>query len=284
MFDEFIAPGVPVPLFWLCAGLGVVIQGVSKSGFAGGAGILAIPLMMLVMPVETVMATLLPLLILMDLNAIYHHRRNRAWPVVFEVFVPSVIGIAIAGAIWWWIGKSGIDRYAGALKRMVGVICLLFAFYIVGKERAMDWVRHVQPGRKSAWAAGLSAGFVSTLTHAAGPIISLYVYTLGMGKALFVGTVAWTFTLVNLAKLPVFMASGLLRKDVLLFDACLVWLVPVGSWLGKWMHDRVSEKLFNRVVCVLVFLAGVQLILNVDIVGGMLKAIAPVEAPPPGEP
>jgi hypothetical protein len=32
--------------------------------------------MMMVMPVDMVVATMLPLLVLCDMNAIYHHRRN----------------------------------------------------------------------------------------------------------------------------------------------------------------------------------------------------------------
>ena len=56
MFHEFIGEGIPPFLFWLFVGAAIVIQGISKSGFAGGAGILSLPLMMLVMPVPKVAA------------------------------------------------------------------------------------------------------------------------------------------------------------------------------------------------------------------------------------
>lgn len=273
MFNEFAEPGTPVVVFWVFAGLAVVIQGISKSGFAGGAGILSLPLMMLVMPADKVAASLLPLLILCDMNAIYHHRRNRDWAKIKTIYPPCVVGILAGSAVWWWIGREGIEQWGPYIKRFVGIIALFFALYIVGRETALRWISRFQPGRKSAWTAGVSAGFCSTIAHAAGPLVSLYMFSHGMGKTLFVGTVAWTFTLINLTKLPFYVAVDLIGGKVLLFAVTLVWLIPLGSFLGKWMHDRVSERLFNWVLFVLVSLASLQLLFDVNLVLVMLRRL-----------
>jgi len=266
MVAEFIEPGVPVVVFWLFVGAAIVIQGISKSGFAGGAGILSLPLMMLVMPPAKVAATLLPLLILCDMNALYHHWHNKVWRKVLEIYLPSIAGILLGAAVWWWIGREGIERYEVPIKRFVGVIAAFFAFYVVGKETAMDWVNRYRPGVKSALGLGVLAGFTSTIAHAAGPFVGLYLFAQNLGKTLFVGTVAWTFTLINLTKLPFYVGVGLIRADVLAFDLLLIWLIPVGSFLGKWMHHRVSESLFNRIVAVLTAIAAIQLIFNVPVI------------------
>jgi uncharacterized protein len=267
--------GIPAPVFWVFVGLAVLIQGISKSGFAGGAGILALPLMMLVMPVNLVSATLLPLLILCDMNAIYHHRRNQVWRVVMQIYLPSCIGILIGAWVWWRIGQEGVGEWSLPIKRFVGVIAILFALYIIGKEAALSWVSRYKPGTKTAIVAGVAAGFCSTIAHAAGPIVSLFIFSQGLGKSLFVGTVAWTFTLINLTKLPFYIGVGLIQRDVLLFGLVLVPLIPVGSYLGKWMHHRVSESLFNRVILVLTFIAGLQLVFDVNLIYLALGAIAP---------
>ncbi len=260
MFSQFINEGVPLPVFWAFVGTAVIIQGISKSGFAGGAGILSMPLMFFVMPVNRAAAVMLPLLILCDMNAIYHHRHNKDWKTIFRIYVPSIFGILAGALVWWWIGQEGVERYGVWIKRFVGSIAIVFATYIVCKEAAMTWVDRFRPGAVAGWAAGLAAGFSSTIAHAAGPIVSLYIFAQALGKTLFVGTVAWTFTLINLSKLPFYIGVGLIQKDVLLFGAVLVPLIPLGSWLGKWMHHRVSETLFNRIILVLVFIAGIQLI------------------------
>ena len=275
MLADFVDPGVPRAVFWLFVGAAIVIQGISKSGFAGGAGILSLPLMLLVMPVDKVAAAMLPLLILCDMNAIYIHRRNVVWPKVMAVYLPAIAGILLGALVWWWIGREGVQHYAAPIKRFVGVIAILFAVYIIGKETAMAWVERLRLGVRAGVVAGVAAGFTSTIAHAAGPIVSLYLFSQNLGKTLFVGTVAWTFTLINLTKLPFYVGVGLIRRDVLVFDLFLVWLIPIGSYLGKWMHHRVSESAFNRVILVLTLIAGVQLVCNVNLVRLAFEALLP---------
>jgi uncharacterized membrane protein YfcA len=271
MFSEYMEAGIPAAVFWVFVGLAIVIQGISKSGFAGGAGILSLPLMMLVMRVDLVAATLLPLLILCDINAIYHHWHNKDWPLIRRIYLSAVAGIVLGALVWWWVGREGIQAYGTPIKRFVGVIAVLFALYIGAKEASLAWVQGRKPGVAMGVLAGVSAGFTSTIAHAAGPIVSLYLFSQGMGKSLFVGTVAWTFTLINLTKLPFYIGVGLIDYSVLTFDAMLIPLIPLGSWLGHWMHHRVSETRFNRIIMVLTFLTGVQLITDVNLIHWTLE-------------
>lgn len=274
MFGEFISPGVPWVVFWIFVAAAVLIQGISKSGFAGGAGILSLPLMMLVMPVNKVTATLLPILILCDLNAIYTHRSNKVWGPIMEVYLPAIGGIFLGALVWWYVGREGVEKFEDPIKRFVGVIAIVFALYIIAKESSMRWIEQHRPGMKSAIVAGVAAGFTSTMAHAAGPIVSLFLFSKGLGKSLFVGTVAWTFTLINLTKLPFYLAVGLVDYSVLRFDLFLIPLVPMGSYLGKWMHHRVSERWFNRIILVLTFVAGIQLLFNIKLIQMTLELIA----------
>ena len=270
----FYLPGIPHVVFWLFVATAILIQGISKSGFAGGAGILSLPLMMLVMPVDKVAATLLPLLILCDMNAIYHHRHNKDWRQIMAIYIPACVGILLGAAVWWKVGQTGIEAYSLPIKRFVGIIAILFALYILAKESSMRWVAHHKAGKKTAVIAGVSAGFTSTIAHAAGPIVSLYMFSQNMGKSLFVGTVAWTFTLINLTKLPFYTYVGLIKTDVLSFDLLLIPLIPMGSWLGHWMHHHVSESKFNRVILVLTLIAGIQLTFNIQVIQWVLGHFA----------
>lgn len=271
MFSEFMVEGIPAPIFWLFVGTAIIIQGISKSGFAGGAGVLALPLMMLVMPPHLVTATLLPLLILCDMNAIYHHRTNRIWKHIMAIYLPSLIGILLGAAVWWHIGSEGIEGYERPIKAFVGCIAIVFALYIFAKETALHWVAQYKPGPKVGALAGMTAGFTSTIAHAAGPIVSLYMFAQDMGKTVFVGTVAWTFTLINLTKLPFYVGVGLVDTSVLSFDLVLIPLIPIGSFLGRWMHHRVSERLFNRVILVFTLIAATQLVLDFNIILWVLR-------------
>jgi len=271
LYEVFALPGIPQGVFWGLVAVGVLIQGISKSGFAGGAGVLSLPLMMFVMPPEKVTAVLLLVLILCDFNAIYHHWQNRVWRKVLDIYLPAIAGIALGGLVWWWIGVRGAEHYAVHLKQFTGAIAVLLALYIVAKEASMRWVAHHRAGPRTALACGIAAGFTSTITHGAGPIVNLYLFSQGLGKTLFVGTVAWTFTFINLTKLPIFLGVGLIDRQVLLFDLVLIPLIPLGSWLGHWMHHRVPERPFNLTIMALTLLAGVQLLLNVQPVTVILR-------------
>lgn len=273
MFTDFIEPGMPALVFWVMVSAGIIIQGIGKSGFAG-VNVLTIPLMVLVMPVEKVVACLLPLLVLLDLNAIYHHRNNKSWKHIRAICVPALVGILVGASLWWWIGQEGVEAYSTALKRFIGIIAIVFAVYIIARDRALHWVEKLKPGPKSAIGVGILAGFTSTLAHAAGPIVSLYVFAQGMGKSMFVGTVAWIFTFINISKLPFFFGIGLIDREILLFDLTLVWLVPIGSYMGKWMHDRISERIFNRIIMVMVLFAGIQLVINVNLLLMLMEWLA----------
>lgn len=274
MFSDYIEPGVPVPLFWAFVGAAILVQGISKSGFAGGAGILSLPLMMLVMRADLVAATMLPLLVLCDFNAIYHYRRDKDWSQILRIYIPSLAGIVVGAMIWRRIGETGIERYERWIERFVGVVAIVFAAYVFAKDRAMRWVERFRPGLAVAVPVGVLAGLISTLIHAAGPLVSLYAFTQGMGKTLFVGTVAWTFTLVNVTKLPFYWHAGMLPLEVLAFDLRLVWLIPIGSYLGRWMHDRVNERAFDRVVLGLAIVAGIQLLSGVNLIHWLVEPIA----------
>ena len=57
-------PLIHDPAFWAVAVPAVLMMGLSKSGFLGGFGALAVPLMSLAVPVPQAAAIMLPLLLL----------------------------------------------------------------------------------------------------------------------------------------------------------------------------------------------------------------------------
>jgi len=83
-------------LFWLLAGAGVFLTGISKSGFAGGAGVLAVPMLALVAPPALAVTLMLPLLLLMDAQIITHHRRQLCLGELRALIPAALVGIVLA--------------------------------------------------------------------------------------------------------------------------------------------------------------------------------------------
>lgn len=109
-------------LFWLLAIVGVLLTGISKSGFAGGAGVVAVPILALVMPVPQAAALMLPLLIVMDIKAIQLYRQHINKRVLFSI-IPAALAVH-----YYWIIIADLytrERIRGDIRGDINSICLL---------------------------------------------------------------------------------------------------------------------------------------------------------------
>ena len=108
------------PIFWLLAVTGVVITGISKSGFAGGAGVVAVPLLSFKIGVLEATAITLPLLLVMDAKTVRYFWSNIQWPELKALIPGAILGIILGGLFMGLIS----DR---ALLLILGVTSILFA-------------------------------------------------------------------------------------------------------------------------------------------------------------
>lgn len=245
----------------------VIVMGIAKSGFGGGVGILAVPLIANAMPADRALGVMLPILIVADTFAVYQHRKQRSWPHLRPALLGGIIGIGIGTLLLFLLvdgsSKTKSSENVGAiLSVFVGSICLLMVAVQVyrlagGKVPAL-------PGNKpTGVGVGAAAGFTSMLAHAAGPIMSIYWLDQKMGKRLLTGSLVLYFILVNALKLPSYFALGWITLDSLKESAVFALFVPIGSLLGIVMHHRIPEKPFTAVMYAGAAVAGAWLIIKV---------------------
>ena len=67
----------------------------------------------------------------------------------------------------------------------------------------------------------------------------------------FLGTSAWFFAIVHVAKVPFLAGIGPFDTQTLLMDAVFVPLVIVGAFAGLWLARRMKQQVFDRIVIVL---------------------------------
>jgi uncharacterized membrane protein YfcA len=60
-----------------------------------------------------------------------------------------------------------------------------------------------------------------------------------------IGTGAWFFLLINVSKLPLSAALGLIDGHSLLLDAALVAPMLVGAAAGVWLVRRLRQRTFE---------------------------------------
>jgi hypothetical protein len=246
----------------------VIVMGIAKSGFGGGVGILAVPLVANAMPADRALGVMLPILIVADVFAVYQHRKQQSWPHLRPALVGGVAGIGLATLLLFTVITSGEGSrdtsvsLSSVLSVFVGSICLLMVALQV--YRMAGGKVPTLPGNKpTGVGVGAAAGFTSMLAHAAGPIMSIYWLDQRMGKRLLTGSLVLYFFLVNTLKLPSYVGLGWITIDSLKESAFFAVFVPIGSLLGILMHHRIPEKPFIAVMYAGAAIAGGWLIVKV---------------------
>ena len=238
------------PLFWLAAVPGVLLFGVSKGGFAGGFGIVTVPLMALAIPPQQAAAILLPILLAMDVGAVWAYRRT--WDRgLMKVLLPAgLLGTAIGTFTFRMLS-------ADAIKLLLGIIALGFVLHRATMRRPST---PANPSNlKGAFWATVS-GLTSFIAHAGGPPLSVYLLPLRLPPTLLVGTVAVMFAAINWSKVLPYWWLGLFNAQNMMTSLALAPAGLAGVALGVWLHKRVDERLFYRIVYAFLLATGLKLL------------------------
>ena len=246
---------------WIVICLGVFLIGIAKSGFGGGIGLVVVPIVTLALPHanpayrgDDALGLLLPLLIVGDIIAVWQYRRDMSWPTVGRLMPGAALGILLGTGLIW-ILKSHAAVAAALINMEIG----FESVFLVGLTWYRQWHGRQQKLIPEPWRAlgtGTFAGASSTLAHAAGPIIAMYLLPLDLGRLRMVATSATFFFCANSAKLPTYWTAGMFEKISIPFALKFVHCVLAGAIFGRWLVKRMSDKLFMQVVYITVFVLG----------------------------
>lgn len=231
-----------------------LLIGVSKAGFGGGTGIVVGPLLALLFPAKESVALMLPLLIACDVMALYPYWRKWDAFNVSIIYPGAVLGILLAYPA---LGMSDL-----ALRRSIGGLAIGFALLQVWRDWIVKTDAVLAPGWWGGTLVGVGTGFVSTLSHVGGTLTTMYLIPQRLDNERFVGTTTALYLLINIAKTPVFIHQDMLTWDVFQRALPLLPVVLVGTMLGVWLNRTVPGAWFSRVILVVVFVTGLQLLLS----------------------
>ncbi|MGO9048011.1 MAG: sulfite exporter TauE/SafE family protein [Xanthobacteraceae bacterium] len=245
------------PLFYLLAIPAVTFLGLSKGGFAG-LGMLATPLLALVVPPLEAAALLLPILICQDAISVWtYHRAWSAWNL--KVVLPgSVFGV---GAGWLFA------RYFSnaAIELTVGAIALVFVLYVWLGARLRAYLgrpplkpQRPHPAMGVLW--GALSGFTSTLIQVGGPPFQIHMLPQRLEKFTLVGTTVIFFTILNWMKVVPYFALGQFSARNLATSALLLPLAVATNFLGIWLVRITPTDRFYRIAYILMLLIAIALL------------------------
>ncbi|MBN9176612.1 MAG: sulfite exporter TauE/SafE family protein [Microbacterium sp.] len=239
-------------LGWAVLVLGAAVIGLSKAALPG-AGTVAVALFAAVLPAKESTGTILLLLIVGDVFALISYRRHADWRTIVRLAPAVVVGLVI-GAVFLGFASDVVVRVT------IGVLLLLVVGITLWRRRAVAAVV-AEPSRVAAGLYGSVGGFTTMVANAAGPVMSMYFLAARFPVQAFLGTSAWFFAIVNVAKLPFSIGLGLIGPGGLLIDLVLAPVVIAAAFVGRAIARRIDQRLFERIVIVLTVAGSLYLLL-----------------------
>ncbi|WP_240646002.1 sulfite exporter TauE/SafE family protein [Georgenia sp. SYP-B2076] len=268
-------------LDWTLLALAAALVGAAKTALPG-AGTISVALFAAVLPAKASTGALLLLLILGDLFAVRTHHAHADWGVLRRL-APAVLVGVLAGTVFLrLVDDASVRRVIGVI--LVAMIALTVLRRWAAVPRASGRGRRrtpaqltppdgpgaagAAPGGRRPWRRraesgtyGVLGGFTTMVANSAGPVMSMYFLAGNFSMHRFLGTSAWFFLAVNLAKTPFSVSLGLITAQSLLLDLVLAPLVVLGALVGGRLVRHINQKLFERAVVVLTLVSATYLIL-----------------------
>lgn len=239
---------------------GAFLTGLSKGGLGGALGSLVTPMLALVMPAPVAVGLTLPLLLTGDLCALIAHWRHWDTRILIGILPGSILGVIIGSLV---IGSLS----PVTLQHGLGVVAILYTLYKIRERRYRRAQLESRPSNSAGetvrnWVFGSSTGFASTLANAGGPIFTIYLLGLRVVPAIFVGTSAAYYALLNSMKIPAYISAGILNVDTLVIASWAIPIIPFGVWSGVILDRYLDMKTFEILILGFLALTGVLLLLK----------------------
>lgn len=247
------------PAFVVAAIFAVGIAGLSKGGFAG-AGIIATPILALVMPPVEAAALMLPILLVQDAYSLWTYRGTIDRRNIVILLPAAVVGIAAGYFLAAYMSEFIISATIGVSSTVFAIRSLFFS------------KAELAPAKKADVPAGIFwgaiAGFTSMILHAGGPPFQIYVQPQKLERDLFIGTSTLFFAAVNWIKVPPYLMLGELNFDIVKVSLVLTPLALITTYFGVKLVRRFSTESFYKIINVLLLLVGLKMMWSagVDIV------------------
>jgi len=230
--------------------LAAFVVGMSKTGLPGAA-LIAVPMLATVFEGRLIAGGTLPILLVADVFAVGWYRRHARWDVLRPLAPWIGVGYVFGASFFIAVGSA-----TGVIETTVGLIVLGIVMLQVVRMRRRT--RPTGAGRSVAATHGTTGGFTTFVANAAGPVINTYLIRLELPKHELIGTSAWLYLIVNLSKIPLYVALGawtaggpFFTAESLLFGLMVVPGVLVGVAAGRVVFHRLPQRAFTVVVLAL---------------------------------
>ncbi|MGV8938978.1 MAG: sulfite exporter TauE/SafE family protein [Allorhizobium sp.] len=246
---------LPDLTFFLAAVPAVILVGLSKGGLGGAFALMGVPILAMAVPPMQAAAIFLPILLVMDMVALWSWRHYNDRKTLLLLLPGAVIGIVLGWATSAYISTN-------AMRIILGIVTLLFVlryFYEIfgpnaGREIAPKPHRLVPATFWSTF-----SGYASFVAHAGGAPFQIYVLPLKLDPRTYTGTSTRYFAIVNLIKVIPYFALGELDSRNLTLSALMLPVALASTMAGAAVVRRMKPAVFYPLMYTMALIAALKL-------------------------
>jgi uncharacterized membrane protein YfcA len=234
---------------WLILGATAIV-GSTIGGVAGfGTGVIMIPAIAWSVGVKAAVPVLTVCMLVGNSARVWFSRGEIEWRVVAAFLVGAVPMTIVGASLYTRIDSEWISRILGA-----------FMILAVPLRR---WLTHsgVNVQLRHFPLVGAGFGFLSAIVGGVGPIMTPFFLSHGLRKGRYLATDALCTVGTYITRGIMFRRADLLTTPLILVGLYIGVVMIAGAWIGRRLIDRMSEKIFLRILEILLVVFGLQFLL-----------------------
>lgn len=212
----------------------------STAGF--GFSLMLVPLLSLLIGPKDTVVTANVLSFVLDIALLSRLRHLVEWRLGIMLFVGALVGMPFGLLLLIWLSPA-------QLQVLIAVMVILFTILLIRGLRLHG------SGRSGDILAGIVSGILNTSTSMSGPPVVLYLQGKEIPQIRFRATLTAYFGAISLIAVGLLSATGHFDRTVGAASLLAIPALIVGGVAGNWLHYRVPERFFRRLIYAILFLS-----------------------------
>jgi uncharacterized membrane protein YfcA len=134
----------------------------------------------------------------------------------------------------------------------MNIVLLLLALFLV-----INFNKKIKQSNTSLYLGGTISGLLAGLVGTGGAIRGITLAAFHLPKDIFIATSALIDLGVDSSRAIVYISNGYFKKELIILIPFLIAISVLGSYIGKLLLKKTSEKSFRYIVLILIIATSV---------------------------
>lgn len=164
--------------------------------------------------------------------------------LIIYLGIPAVIFVIIGGIVAKYLNEYFLEIILGIF--LVGLSLL----FLIKKGLI------IKANKREAFLGGTLSGLFAGILGTGGAIRGLTMAAFNLEKNVFIATSAIIDFFVDFSRSIVYFINGFITKEILIYIPFLVVISIVGTYIGKLLLKKISQKTFKKMSLYLILMIG----------------------------